>query len=110
MTDAPVARLVLDGSRCDGRGICALCCPERISLDQWGFARVDSEPIGRDAVLTRARRAVAACPEGALSLTYAHPPTSAPGGGFAPTLAAESRSRARGTRTMRWRFSGRLVR
>ena len=58
----------LDASICDGHGICALCCSERIGLDEWGYAVVDTEPIVDKRVLKRARRAIAACPEGALTL------------------------------------------
>jgi ferredoxin len=62
------ARLVLDPIRCQGHGICALCCPERITLDQWGYPKLDPTPLARPAELARARRAVAACPKGALTL------------------------------------------
>jgi ferredoxin len=63
-----IARLELDGARCDGHGICSLVCPERIQLDQWGYAQVDSTPIDRPVQLRRARRAVSACPAAALHL------------------------------------------
>lgn len=62
------ARLALDGTRCDGHGICALRCPERIALDQWGYAVVADDPIVEPRTLARARRAAAACPAGALVL------------------------------------------
>ena len=68
MSDGGAVRIVVDGSRCDGRGICALILPERISLDTWGYASVDSEPIDSPRALARARRAVNACPARALSL------------------------------------------
>jgi ferredoxin len=61
-------RLVLDASRCDGHGICALLCSERVRLDDWGYAAVEHGPIHERAVVRRAARAVAACPEGALTL------------------------------------------
>ena len=61
-------RLEVDGGRCDRHGICAVCCPERIELDEWGFAIVSREAISAASTLRRARRAVAACPAGALSL------------------------------------------
>ena len=61
--------LRLDGTRCDGHGICALRCPELITLDERGFAGVDPAPIGGGRVLRRARRAVAGCPERALSIS-----------------------------------------
>ncbi|HUZ19599.1 MAG TPA: ferredoxin [Acidimicrobiales bacterium] len=67
----PRSRLLVDGARCDGHGICALSCPERISLDEWGYATVDPAPIEDRATFARARRAVAACPAGALRLADA---------------------------------------
>jgi ferredoxin len=61
-------RVVIDGTRCDGHGICALRLPERISLDEWGYAVIDDEPLVRRRALVRARRAVNACPARALEL------------------------------------------
>lgn len=65
--------LELDGAACDGHGICLLCCPDRVSLDEWGFAVVDREPIRDLATLRRAQRAVRACPAGALRLAVRRP-------------------------------------
>jgi ferredoxin len=59
--------LRLDPIVCDGHGVCAELFPDRLSLDDWGYPIVDSEPIERD-LLTHARRAVAACPVLALTL------------------------------------------
>ena len=67
-TPAPGIRIVVDGSRCDGHGICALVLPERISLDRWGYASLDGEPITDRTTLARAKRAVHACPALALSV------------------------------------------
>ena len=61
-------RLVVDGSKCDGRGICALVIPERISLDVWGYANVDPSALEDARLIARARRAVRACPAQALTL------------------------------------------
>jgi ferredoxin len=61
-------RITVDGSKCDGHGICALVMPERISLDMWGYADIDGEPIEDKRTLARARRAVSACPVRALAL------------------------------------------
>jgi ferredoxin len=67
--------LHLDGARCDGHGICVLRFPQRISLDEWGYAVIDARPIAAGLDLDRARRAVRACPEGALELSaIAHEP------------------------------------
>ena len=62
------ARLRLDAASCTGHGICVLRCPERVALDEWGFPDVDPEPLTTRSERLRARLAVAACPEGALSL------------------------------------------
>ncbi|MGA8295753.1 MAG: ferredoxin [Acidimicrobiales bacterium] len=62
------SRLVVDGTKCDRHGMCALRCPDRIALDEWGFASIDPEPIADRRVLARARRAVRACPAEALEL------------------------------------------
>jgi ferredoxin len=67
------SRLLVDGTKCDRHGICALRCPDRIALDEWGFASIDPEPIADRGVLARARRAVRACPAGALELVAATP-------------------------------------
>ena len=64
----PPIRIRLDPTRCAGHGICALIAADRISLDAWGFAVVDATPIGGRALRRRARRVVAACPAGALSV------------------------------------------
>lgn len=61
-------RLTFDGARCAGHGICVLHCPDLVTLDEWGFAGVDKTPVSQRGVLRRARRAVRACPEGALAL------------------------------------------
>jgi ferredoxin len=61
-------RLALDPAVCDGHGICALRCPDRISLDEWGYALVDGTVIDDHRVLRRAHRAAAACPAGALTV------------------------------------------
>lgn len=66
---APSWVLVLDGTACEGHGICALIAPGRVHLDRFGYADVSPTPLRDAAELVRARRAVRACPAGALSLT-----------------------------------------
>jgi ferredoxin len=53
---------------CDGHGLCAELFPERVSLDEWGYPIVDSQPIPKE-LEQHARRAVAECPALALFLT-----------------------------------------
>lgn len=98
-TGGPLAtgpRLVLDAAACEGHGICALCCPERIALDAWGFPEVDPEPLASRRDLARARRVVAACPEGALSLE-------------GPTGVAADPARTGGRSRRPWAARGRPV-
>ena len=61
------ARLRVNPILCTGYGMCAELLPERITLDDWGFPILDARPIGED-LWDHARRAVAACPTGALQL------------------------------------------
>ena len=68
MTPHAEVRLVVDGAKCDGHAICALVLAERISLDTWGFASLVDEPLVGEREIARARRAVRACPAGALTL------------------------------------------
>ena len=72
-------RLELDGTACDGHGICMLCCPSRISLDEWGYAIVNGDPITDDRELSQARRAVSACPARALRISTRRRAPTAPG-------------------------------
>ena len=58
-------QLVVDSTRCDGHGICALLAPGLVSLDPWGYASASGPATGRRA-LRMARRAAAACPARAL--------------------------------------------
>ncbi|MEO9180908.1 MAG: ferredoxin [Acidimicrobiales bacterium] len=62
------SQLVLDGTKCDGHGICTMRCPELISLDDWGYAVISDDVIVERVDIARARRAVRSCPEGALEL------------------------------------------
>lgn len=53
---------------CVGHGLCAELLPELISLDEWGYPIVDSQPVPR-SLERQARRAVTDCPALALQLT-----------------------------------------
>lgn len=61
-------RLVVDPVRCEGHGICMLFFDERVDLDEWGYAVVDSAAFVAPPLVRRARRAVHACPQQALLL------------------------------------------
>ena len=60
-------RIVVDFTKCTGRGLCAELLPERITLDDWGFPMVDASPLS-GSVLRHARRTISACPALALQL------------------------------------------
>lgn len=63
-------RLRVDPISCEGIGLCAHEAPGVIELDRWGYPLVaESDLSGGD--LARARRAVRACPRGALWLVDA---------------------------------------
>jgi ferredoxin len=62
------ARVEVDPIACTGHGLCAELLPERITLDEWGYPIVDSEPIPHE-LLAHARAAAEACPKLALRLT-----------------------------------------
>jgi ferredoxin len=58
--------LGVDMVRCTGHGICAWVFPDRVSLDEWGFAHVDPTMVTERGGVRRARRAERACPRRAL--------------------------------------------
>ena len=69
------ARLHIDWTRCDGRGLCAELLPELLERDEWGYPVVRGTPDGQrgeaaigGADSDAARDAVKLCPVLALSL------------------------------------------
>ena len=67
---SPSWRLVVDPTSCDAHGICALKCPDLLALDEWGYPVLlhGAAAISKGPARRAARRAVRACPEGALRL------------------------------------------
>lgn len=61
-------RLRVNPIMCQAHGICAELLPELVSLDEWGYPLLDSEPVPA-SLMAHARRAVADCPTLALMLT-----------------------------------------
>ena len=55
---------------CTAHGVCAELLPELITLDEWGYPIIGPRPIP-PALDREARRAAAACPTLALSLSRA---------------------------------------
>jgi ferredoxin len=68
----------VDMVRCTGHGICAWVFPQRVDLDEWGFAHVDPAPVADRSDVRRARRAERACPRRALSVHAASPAPTRP--------------------------------
>ena len=77
-------RLVVDLTLCRGHGICMLVFADRVELDEWGFPVVDGADLDTRKMLRRARRAVAACPTGALRVEAAHGVVTATGSRVSP--------------------------
>jgi ferredoxin len=61
------ARLLFDGVRCDGVGICMVLAPDLLRPDSWGYPLISDQPHDKASV-REAKRAVRACPHKALSL------------------------------------------
>jgi ferredoxin len=67
------ARLHIDWTRCDGRGLCTELLPELLDRDAWGYPLPLQPRDGSDVVVPphlveAARSAVRACPLAALKL------------------------------------------
>lgn len=63
--------LTLDPTRCEGHGFCHEAFPAAIDLDEWGYPVLRGGGLRcsiSDAERDDARRAVHACPHGALQL------------------------------------------
>ncbi|GAA4449497.1 hypothetical protein GCM10023170_033960 [Phytohabitans houttuyneae] len=51
--------------KCVGHASCFELLPERVSLDEWGYPIIETDPLP-SGLVSHARRAVAACPTLAL--------------------------------------------
>ena len=60
-------RLRVNPIACTGHGMCAELLPEMVSLDQWGYPILASDPVPR-LLAAHARRAAELCPTLALIL------------------------------------------
>ncbi|MGO4382783.1 ferredoxin [Specibacter sp. RAF43] len=82
-TPEPAARLHIDWTRCDGRGLCAELLPGALSRDDWGYplaaagrvrASADQSTVPLAGTeLGAALDAVKLCPTLALRLVRPHP-------------------------------------
>ncbi len=68
-----LTRLRLDPGRCQGHGLCHWLAPDRLDLDEWGYPVVEAGALETARAVRRARRAVRACPAGALRLVEDEP-------------------------------------
>jgi len=72
------ATVRIDPTLCRGHAICALYFSDGVELDRWGFGRVVDDDVDSVRLLKRARRAAAACPNGAFVIVdNATPPAAA---------------------------------
>ncbi len=71
------ATVRIDPTLCRGHAICALFFSDGVELDQWGFGRVADDVVDTARLLKRARRAAAACPNGALIIVVDDPTSPA---------------------------------
>lgn len=65
------ARLRIDWTACDGRGMCIELLPELLEADPWGYPRAragSGDPVVPRELAEHARRAVDVCPRLALQL------------------------------------------
>ncbi len=63
------ARIRIDPTLCRGHAICALYYAEGVEIDRWGFGQVVEAALPSRRAVRRARRAAAACPNGAVVIT-----------------------------------------
>lgn len=72
MTDIDQPRLTVDRVACAGHGMCYATAPELIDCDEQGDPIVPERTLAADE-MEQARKAIAACPERALSLFESQP-------------------------------------
>jgi len=57
----------IDPIACDAFGYCAELAPELVTLDEWGYPRVDGQPVPVELAAS-AHAAVRSCPRRAIKL------------------------------------------
>jgi ferredoxin len=58
----------IDPTLCRGHAICALHLADGVEIDRWGFGRILEPVLADRRAVARARRAAAACPNGAIAV------------------------------------------
>lgn len=71
MSDNKTLRLAIAADRCQGHNRCCLVAPELFEADDEGNARVKGDGVVPAGLETKAKLAVANCPEHAVRLTSA---------------------------------------
>jgi ferredoxin len=61
-------KVVVDGDRCGGHGVCCMLCPDVFELNAEGYAEVLTEVVAPHHE-TEVRAAVGQCPTGAISVS-----------------------------------------
>lgn len=72
------ARLHIDWTACEGRGLCSELLPEILAIDDWGYPLARDgrpEPAVPHELVAHARRAERLCPRLALRVLPEPPPT-----------------------------------
>ena len=65
-------RLRVNAIACQGRGLCAELLPELVTLDDWGYPIISTDPVPA-SLLADARETIRACPKLALRLDPVQP-------------------------------------
>lgn len=86
----------IDPTRCRGHAICALLFSEGVELDRWGYGRVVVASSEGRRLVKRARRAAAACPNGAVVVEEHSDHLGADPGGGSLRVTTRSRRGGRG--------------
>ncbi len=81
------ARLHIDWTACEGRGLCSEMLTEILAIDDWGYPLARDgrpEPAVPRELVAHARRAERLCPRLALRVLPEPPPTRPQGGSQLP--------------------------
>jgi ferredoxin len=73
MTETNV-QVAVDPARCQGHNRCYNLAPELFDVDEYGIASAVGDGAVPDHLVDKARRAVANCPEYAITMTPPTPP------------------------------------
>jgi len=82
------ARMRINPTRCRGHAVCALYLADAVEIDRWGFGRVVEADLDTRRAVRRARRAAAACPNGAVVVADDRDRSGPPATGSDPRTGA----------------------